>query len=97
MKEPIYKPFKLLAIGEQFIDIDFGKRFMKVACTMHDSGKVHTASICTGGAFNRQTVNCVSMEPYTFQNKQYSAGELCYVEQNEAVQILETAPEAACA
>jgi hypothetical protein len=91
-KDPIYKPFKLLAIGEHFRDLDNGTLFMKVGCTDSETGKVQQASVSAGGGFmNRFTVNCVALEPHKFKGKEYGRGDLCQVAENEAVVVVESA------
>lgn len=89
MSEPIYKPFKLLAPGEQFIDLDTGARFMRITCTDEDDRKNIPVAACWG-ALNRHTLNAVSLEPFTTKGRgmQLGAGEMSFFRENEAVQLI---------
>jgi hypothetical protein len=91
-KDPIYKPFKLLAIGDYFRDVEQGTLFMKVGCTDADTGKVQFPSVSAGGGFmNRFTVNCVALEPHKFKGQTFGLGDMCQVTENEAVVVVESA------
>lgn len=90
--DAVYRPFKLLARGDQFIELDINARFMKIGCV--DTDGVERRVAIPEGPFKSHAVNAVSLEPFTWKGKQYGAGEVVRVEDNDAVIVAE--PMSSC-
>jgi hypothetical protein len=86
-----YLPFHQLKVGDKFRDPQTGTLCMKVACMQGDTVETlvpRTASIATSSIMQRQNLNAVSLAPYVYKGVSLPAGDLGYVEDLWAVELV---------